>query len=57
MSFKILNSITDTNLGINTITSQRISESRVEDLKKVEKFISPQKLQEFWRGTDFEDNY
>jgi len=40
----------ETEIQITQISIKDVGESRIEDLKKVEKFINPQKLQEFWKG-------
>jgi hypothetical protein len=36
-------------MGPETIKPKEISESRTEELKKLDKFITPQKLDHFWK--------
>ena len=39
----------ETEIQLTQMFIEDVGESRIEDLKKVEKFINPQKLQEFWK--------
>lgn len=41
---------TDLRPEISTLVAENIPESRVEDLQKIEKFISLDKLQDFRKG-------
>ncbi len=50
MKFKITKHSSISGFELGSVPLQSISDSRIEYLKKVEKFITPQKRYDFWRG-------
>jgi len=50
MKFEITKPSSVASVELGSVPLQSISDSRIEDLKKVEKFITPQKLHDFWKG-------
>jgi hypothetical protein len=50
MTVRILKPVTTALPELQTMVPEEIAETRIEDLKRVEKFISPNKLEEFLKG-------
>lgn len=44
--------VSEANVELAVVVPGSVPDSRIGDLKKVEKFVTPQKLQEFWKAID-----